>query len=180
MLDLRKSCLIASFCVAASGIANAAPAQLKNKTIAISWTNSGSGTRADGTTVNFNNQVHRTIYVSSQGRLFIRSERATARGKHSTTKDIAPGDRVSGQGLARDARFQGDRLVGTMAFASGAGQFVVTFSGGFSSCAVSVVFGKSGGAGLRMRGPDKQMYDIKSIAANGPNCSIREGNPFAS
>lgn len=154
-----------------------APSELLNRTITLTWVNTGTGTRPTGQVVNFQVAHSRTIYVSSAGRLFVRATRSVmGRGNATTrTREVGPGEIGT---PARDMHFSGNTLVGTQAFPSGAAQYVVTFSGA-SSCSVSVVFGKSGSAPIRLRGPDDVMYEISDIRAASPSCSIRDGNAFA-
>ena len=91
--------------------------------------------------------------------------------------DVAPGERQM-HGQARGLQFSGDRLIGSLAFASGAVQYVVTFSGGFTSCTVTVVQGRSGG-NMRVKGLDGRMYERLSSSVSGQSCSIRDGNALA-
>jgi hypothetical protein len=150
-----------------------APAALLDKTVTMSWSTSGSGTRADGTQVSFSNVNTRTVYISSAGRTFLRMEvkgRRAARGA-----ERGPGE----GGPKGSVRLEGNRLVGAEAFASGARQYVATFDPGFSSCTLSVIDAKAGGAKIQRRGPDGAMYVIDSVSTGSPNCSIQSGNAFA-
>lgn len=119
--------------------------------------------------------VQHIIYVSSSGRLFERGSGATRKGKKQT--DNAPGSTINAGGEATGLRFDGNRLLGSTAFAQGARRFVVSFDPGFSSCSVAVTFGRESG-GLKRRGVDGVMYTIDSMTASGESCSIRKGNPF--
>ncbi len=69
--------------------------------------------------------------------------------------------------------------MGTEAFASGARQYVATFNSGFSSCTLSVIDAKAGGAKIQRRGPDGAMYVLDSVSTGSPSCSIQSGNAFA-
>jgi hypothetical protein len=154
----------------------AAPAQLLNKTLSVSWTSSNLQRAPDGQEHGRQITVNKTIYISSAGRLFERSQRTSDTGMRGR-KDLTPGDaQLNGQ--ARGLQFSGDRLIGNLAFASGAVQFVVSFSGGFTSCTVNVVQGRSGG-NMRIKGLDGRMYEILSRTTSGQSCSIRDGNAFA-
>jgi hypothetical protein len=55
----------------------------------------------------------------------------------------------------------------------------VKFDRGFSSCTAAVVWGKSDRT-QKWRGYDGVIYEILSVSVTGSNCSIREGNAFAS
>lgn len=153
-----------------------APRQLYNKTIQVSWSTSVNHTSPDGKTSNVSVAVYHTIYVSSAGRLFERASRSTRRGMKQS--ENAPGASRNAGGEATNVHFEGNRLVGNTAFAQGARNFTVTFDPSYSSCSVSVIFGREGG-GLKRRGINGVMYTINSMTASGESCSIREGNPFS-
>ncbi len=171
-----KPCLIAAAVVAGCLPALAdAPRQLYNKTIQISWSVAVSQTAPDGQKRNVSVAVNHTVYVSSAGRLFERASRATQKGRRQT--ENAPGATQNAGGEATGLHFEGNRLVGITAFAQGARRFVATFDAGFSSCTVSVIFGREAG-GLKRKGVDGVMYTVDSMSASGESCSIREGNPF--
>jgi len=154
-----------------------APRQLFNKTIQINWTVDQIAHTVDGQSRNRAIAVNQTIYVSSAGRLFTRSSRAS--GPKSKQSDMAPGAAENQGGEATGVRFQGNQLVGSLAFAKGARQFVATFDGSFSSCTVAVTFGREGG-GLKRVGITGEMLIIESMKPTGESCAIRDGNPFAS
>jgi hypothetical protein len=164
--------LLAAPSLAAGG----APPALYNKTIKMSWSYAGIGTRPDGKTGNFSVAVSQTIYISSAGREFARSMIQSTSG--TAGKDVAPGDTTGAQGFARSDRFVGNRMIGVTVWASGARQFVVTFDPGFTSCSVSVTVGKEGGQGLRVKRAEGT-YTISSLSASGGTCSIQDGNAFA-
>lgn len=155
-----------------------APRQLFNKTIQISWTVDQVARAADGQSRNRAIAVNQIIYVSSAGRLFTRSSRAN--GSKASQSEMAPGATENKGGEATGVRFQGNQLVGSLAFAKGARQFVATFDGTFASCTVVVKFGREGGGGLKRVGITGEMLTIESMKATGETCSIRDGNPFAS
>ena len=150
-----------------------APAGLLDKTVTMSWSTSGSGTRADGKPLSFSNINTRVVYISSAGRAFLRKEvrgRRAARGG-----EVGPGE----GGRRGSIRLEGNRLVGAEAFASGARQYIATFDSGFSSCTLSVIDAKAGGAKIQRKGPDGAMYVIDSVSSGSPSCSIQSGNAFA-
>jgi hypothetical protein len=165
--------------IAMSAVAPASPAradaprQLYNKTIQISWTVDQVAHTADGQSRNRAIAANQTIYVSSAGRLFMRSSRVN--GTKSSQSEMAPGASQNGSGESAGVRFQGNQLIGTTAFAQGARQFVATFDGGFSSCKVTVSFGRDGG-GLKRVGITGEMLTIDSMKPHGESCVIRDGN----
>ena len=159
-----------------AGPALCAPQGLLDKTITMSWSTSGSGTRADGTAVSFSNVNTRVVYVSSAGRTFLRMQiRGTGRKAAARGADRGPGE----GGSKGSVRLEGSRLVGTESFASGARQYVAAFDSGFSSCTLSVIDAKAGGAKIQRRGPDGAMYVLDSVSTGSPTCSIQSGNVFS-
>lgn len=159
--------------------ASATPPQLHDKTISLSWSVSQSLKAPDGRIVNPSTSESRIIYVSSAGRLFIRSARNTA--AISRSNDYAPGDRNRDDRSSQVSgwRFQGNQLVAMSALSgSGGSRVQVSFDPSFSSCTLSVVFGRSGGQSIRFRGIDGVNYEAISMSAGNPTCSIRSGNAF--
>lgn len=171
------ACLIIAAVAAETVPARAgAPQALFNKTIQITWTSTVSETSPDGQHLNRSFAISHVIYVSSAGRLFERGSRS--RGQMRKQSDNAPGSTHNAGGEANNVHFEGNRLIGTLAFAQGARQFVATFDPSFSSCTVSITLGREGG-GMKRKGLDGVLYTINSIAASGESCSIRDGNPFS-
>jgi len=166
--------LLSGLTVSRPVVAAGAPPAALNKTVTLSWSSTGSGRRADGTPVSFSNLNTRVIYISSSGRAFLRAQ--LRGGKATRQGELAPGETSRGGG---GVSFQGNRLVGVEGFASGARQYVATFDAGFSSCTLSVIDAKSGGAKIKRRGPDGAMYEIDSVSTGSPTCSIQAGNAFA-
>ena len=152
---------------------HAAPAQLYNKTISISFSVSAPAKGEDGSPLNGSRQVQRTIYISSQGRIFVRSDRRA--GRLSDTVEKGP-DSTSGM-----FRFEGNRLIGVnTGFISGAGQLTVTFDPGFQSCNASIVFGRENGKPFKFKGLNGMIFTATGVpSASSPSCSIRDGNPFS-
>ncbi|MFZ2156774.1 MAG: hypothetical protein WAV72_11715 [Bradyrhizobium sp.] len=153
-----------------------APAGLLDKTITMSWSTSGTATSVDGTTKGFSNVNTRIVYVSSAGRTFLRMQLKTAGRGSARSGELGPGETGARGG---SVRLEGNRLVGTEAFASGARQYVATFDPGFSSCTLSVIDAKAGGAKIQRRGPNGSMYVLDSASTSSPSCSIQSGNVFA-
>ncbi len=153
--------------------ASGAPAQLNNKTIRMSASATINAVAEDGSRANLPRTVHRTIYISSKGRIFSREDRRA--GRNADTVEMAPGQSSSG-----GFRFEGNRLVGVMMSASGARQVTVNFSADFGSCTANVAFGREGGKPYKVKGLDGKMYTVTGLpTASGATCSISDGNPFA-
>ena len=150
--------------------AHAAPPQLFNKTITISFTATGIARLPQGGQTGFSTKVTNIIYVSDAGRLFLRYRASNRRG--SMGGDVAPGE---GRG---SFSFQGNRLVSVLPFATGARQLTVTFNPGFSSCTSSVIEGHSGRM-IQRRAPDGRVYEITGGTTSSVSCSIQNGNAFA-
>lgn len=148
----------------------AAPPQLFNKTITVSYTATGVARLPQGAQRGFSTQVSHVVYVSTAGRLFVRWRAANPRG--STGGDVEPG-----AGRASFS-FQGDRLVGVLPFGIGARQITVTFNSSFSGCNASVIEGHSDGV-IRRRAPDGIVYEITGGRATSVTCSVQGGNAFA-
>jgi hypothetical protein len=159
----------------------AAPAGLTNKTIVLSWSVASVQRLPDGRVVNPLVDIEQTIYVSSAGRLFARTTKtATGRkSQRSETGEMAPGDEKTPDGLSRQLRFAGRRLIGDLEYHSGAGRVTIDFGPDFRSCTMNVVFGRSGGAPIRWKGMDGTIREVISAKVASQTCSIREGNAFA-
>lgn len=154
--------------------AASAPSGLLNKTITVSFTATGMATSVSRGTHGFSTNVSRIIYVSSNGRLFMRHRASNQKGM-SRGGDFAPDDERRGRG---SFSFQGDRLVGVIPYANGARQISISFDSSFSSCTASVIEGRSNGT-MRRKGPSGEMQEITSVTASAPSCSIAAGNAFA-
>ncbi|MCU1441728.1 MAG: hypothetical protein JWP85_2725 [Rhodoglobus sp.] len=151
-----------------------APAAALNKTVSLSFQSSGIARPVSGgAEYGFNTLVSRTIYISSEGRLFMRAGQKSGRGPASASKEIAPD---SGGG---SFHFQGNSIVGVMPFASGARQVTMAFDSSFSSCTASTVEGRNAGATIRRKAPNGVVVGILSSKDSLPSCSVQSGNAFA-
>jgi hypothetical protein len=155
-----------------SGAATAAPPQLLDKAVTVSFTISVDARAEDGSgTAARPRHVERVIYVSTKGRLFTRVSRQV--GQRNETRERGP------ETTAGAFRFQGNTLVGVLAMPSGASQLTVTFDPGFSGCSASVVMGRDSGKAIRFKGLDGRMYTVAGKPTiSSPSCSMRSGNPF--
>ena len=158
--------------VAAPCLAMAAPAELMNKSISVSYTVSIPGRAQDGSTTPGVRNASRVIYISSAGRVFARVTRQD--GPLTQTKDAAPGE------VANTYRFEGSRLVGVMPFVSGAAQMIITFGQGGQSCNASILVGRDSGRTLSWKGVNCKTYGAVGLATvSNVSCSISAGNAFA-
>ena len=94
--------------VAVPCLAVAAPAELMNRSITVSYTVTIPGRAQDGSPMRGARNTTRVFYISSAGRVFSRVTRQD--GPLTQTKEAAPGD------AANTLRFEGSRLVGVMPF----------------------------------------------------------------
>jgi hypothetical protein len=177
---LRIPTLLALFWTGVEAAAST-PTQLYNKTILLAWSVDTIQRRPDGTMVSPRVDIERTIYVSTAGRLFVRTTKTvTNRRFHATrTNEMAPGDNRTLEGMARQLRFEGRRLIGHLEYYSGAGQMTVDFDPNFLTCTMNLVYGKQGGAPIRWKAMDGTIHEVISVKAVSPTCSIKDGNAFA-
>lgn len=151
----------------------ATPHQAINKTVHTTYTFAVQAISASGKAVNASVLATHNIYVSSAGRLFDRGSYSSGSAKMGG--DGAPDAGMNNMGEVRSLRFEGNRIVGDVAYTNGARRFVVTFDPSFSSCEVSVILGRTGGTTKR-KGPDGQLYTIESAELTSRSCSIQAGN----
>jgi len=149
-----------------------APAALRNKSISIAYVVTVNAVSDRGTTSKPRN-VSQTIYISTQGRVFLKRE--GWHGPASTTHQGAP------EQTAGHFRFEGNHLIGTRTLIGGAAaQMVVSFDPGFQSCTASVHFGRKSGKPFQYRGLRGELFTATGVpTASTPTCSVREGNAFA-
>jgi hypothetical protein len=157
---------------AVPSLAVAAPAELMNKSITVSYTVSIPGRAQDGSPTRGARNTTRVFYISSAGRVFSRVTRQD--GPLTQTKEAAPGD------AANTLRFEGSRLVGVMPFVSGAAQMTVSFGQGGESCNASIVVGRDSGRTLSWKGVNGKTYEaVGPATVSNVSCSISAGNAFA-
>jgi len=169
--EMRPLGIAVLFSLLVSVSAAAAPVQLYNKTVVVSWSESIQEKTEDGRLLNTSLSRERLAYVSSAGRVFLRSTQNTR--SVQKRNDIAPGS--SPGSLA----FQGNSMVGTAVFAGFARRITVTFDAGFSSCNATVIYGRAGGPRTWKSLDGKYTLEVQSISVGSTNCSIRDGNVFA-
>lgn len=169
---MSRSTFLVSIFVTLIGLnaAHAASSDAYNKTVTMSWSTSGMATSEDGQQRSYTNINTRTVYISSAGRTFLRMN---LRGQ----KAARSGERGPGEASNGSVSLQGNRLVGTESFASGARQYIATFDPSFASCTLQVIDAKSGGAAIKRKGPDGRMYTV-TASTGSPSCSIQSGNAF--
>jgi len=151
----------------------AAPAELLNKTITVSYTTTIPGKSPDGRTISGVRNSVRTVYISGAGRIFARVFRRDRDA--SATKAAGPGE------SSNTFRFEGNRLVGVMQFVSGASQMVITWDSSGASCNAAIMAGRDSGRAIQWKGVNGQTYTATGPVQNSNiSCSIAAGNAFAS
>jgi hypothetical protein len=151
---------LAFLATAPSASAATPPQQLFNKTILVSFSIMWSS--APGPL-----SVQRQIYVSSNGRIFVRGTRST--GRAADSNDVSLGT----------YRYEGGRIVGYYKLNTGANQITVSFDPSFTTCTAALQFGRPSGESYRGTAPDGVTRTSSTApTASGVSCSIRDGNPF--
>jgi hypothetical protein len=153
--------------------AGTAPAALRGKSIHVEYT--VTSTHSDDSRRHVSS-ISRTIYVSTTGRLFEQARWATRRRTVVGQND--PGSSHNKGHEARGMSFQGNALVASIGYASGAGQMTITFDPSFSNCSGQVKFGKNSGQTMARRGLDGRVHQITLITTSSLSCSVAAGNPF--
>ena len=169
---------IAGSCIALAAMAGAAnaagaPGQLYNKTISVSFRVTNNGVDEHGKGTGNGREISQTIYISNQGRVFLRGEH---RGG-SFGKTVHNGPEVS----SGEFRFEGNQLVRPHVgdLSSGAANETISFDPGFQSCTASMQFGHEPGKVYKWKSLDGRNITASVMNVSTPTCSIREGNAFA-
>jgi len=159
----------------------AAPQQLLNKTVTLSWTAQSVQRDPAGKEKAVTSNIRYTVYVSSLGRLFERSSRSANGRTQGGDQGLDAAQTKMGE--ARGLRFEGNTLVANRGYGgaggSGAMRAVATFDSSYSSCTLAVTHGKESGATLKRKGIDGVVREVLSITVTGPSCSVQSGNAFA-
>ncbi|MCX7306952.1 MAG: hypothetical protein NTZ72_02990 [Afipia sp.] len=151
--------------------AASAPQQLYNKSITLSWGESGVYKRlSDGGSSSPIGQFQIIIYVSGAGRPFVRG--SSKSGRFGGTKDRGP-EENSG-----NVQFAGNTLVTVRENLGIARRIVTTFDGSFASCSSTVTIGKIG-ANATITGFDGAVHQVISMQPGAASCSISNGNALA-
>jgi hypothetical protein len=152
-----------------------APAELRGKSIRISWTENRIQRAADDPDFRSRSvQQELAIYVGSTGRVFNRMS-VTARRGHASN------DQVAGeQGARRVPQFAGRTLQMLLPFRNTAGlrRISADFDEGFNSCSAKVTYPRDG-SNANLVGKSRitgDRIEIQSISASGESCSVVTGN----
>jgi hypothetical protein len=171
------------FSVALPGtVAAAIPTQLYGKSVVISIDDART-TRHVGEdkATSINESYTFSIYVSTAGRTFVRSDvtLVNRKGSHSGAIDTGPGGGPIGTTTASNVQLSGDSMILTLRRVSGARRITATFDAAFGSCNATVIDGKEGNKPIitkdRFSG---KLYEALSIQSSVTGCSVRDGNVF--
>ena len=156
-----------------STTAVAAPSEILNKTITVSYTTTIPGKSPEGQAISGVRNSVRTVYISSAGRVFARVHRRDRDASH--TKEAGPGDE------ANTFRFEGNKLVGVQRHVSGAAQMIITWDSGGQSCNATIQSGRDSDRPIQWKGVNGKTYTATGpVQTSNISCSIASGNAFAS
>jgi hypothetical protein len=161
---------IITFCMFVTSplLAQSIPTQLQNKTIHISATFSTPIMGRSGPTIASKISTS-TIYVSTLGRIFVRSDQ---RANNGTTSASEKSPRETGW------RFSGGKLVNRFSTVSGAATLLeVSFDGSFQNCEYSGIMGHVSGKSYSWKGLNGKRYEATGQGTmSGASCSVTAGN----
>jgi hypothetical protein len=177
---MKRIVLSVAGLLAAHGVAAAGepPRQALGKSVVTTWSALVTQRNPEGRLFRPQLDFDVTFYVSTAGRLFAKSSRRVQGTNLVQHNDLAPGGTQNRDGESTQIRFDGRRLVGTIAYASGAGQLTVSFGRDFRTCTIDVVFGKSGGPAER-QGLDGRVYRMTEVEIFSRTCTVKDGNAIA-
>jgi len=180
------SSFVAGLAMLGCGHAAAAPAQLYEKSVVVSWSETREQTSSAAMdnaprTVTRNGEF--SVYISSAGRVFNRQTFSGAGMGRRGRMRSGSSEQVSGEGVGkiRSVSFSGRTMTAVAPMQGGARGILVTFSDGFSGCNAEVLTGKGGGeskmgAGSLMNpGVRVEIHSVKTGAAT---CRVQSGNVF--
>ncbi len=167
-----RNAAIASLAVSLTAIAaQAAPQQALNKTVVVTYAMFTPAKGADGSTNSTARNVTHQIYISTQGRMFV--------------KNIGRAGNYSGQSLRDPSSgsfsFAGNTIVGTVTGSSnGANRITVTFDASYQSCSASVIAGTQSNVPFTWVALNGVRYTATGkTSISGINCTVSQGNAFA-
>jgi hypothetical protein len=147
----------------------AAPQQLLGKSIVVSMS-TYLPARADDGTPSAARSITVTFYISGHGRAFVRADHVgSSAGRPSSRGEAGP--------ESRTARFNGNQLVSSAKFGSGASQLIVAFDPSYRTCTANVLVGGEAGKAFTYIGLNGKRYTAtgKTVVSN-VTCAVRDGN----
>lgn len=177
MMFGRRAYFAASILFISSPALCAPPAQLFNKTINVTWTQSiVTKLLATGAYISATPHFERTIYISSAGRVFVRGI-GTNTARAAVSNRVENGPEVTGT----TTTFQGNQVVnfGNRPGDGIAIRVTVSLDPSFSSCTAVVNVGKSG-PHAKVTGIDGSPRELVDVSVGVASCSVKSGNGLAS
>ena len=169
-----------------SAAADNAPAQLRSKSVLVSWTENRNQREVGlGDWRSISNSVDQTLYISSVGRIFRRQHRTSfgsggRSGVRSNTFERAPGESRLAGVVAGGTRFSGTTTTQTGVYQAGARQLIVSFDSSFTTCSARIIQGREGGKNQIMISQiTGRKLEVRSVEIVSPRCSVRDGNALA-
>lgn len=157
----------------------APPKELYGKSITVSWLETRSQREGQsGTFKPIGLPFTHVYYVSSEGRLFLRSSTRSPGG--SGAVDLVGTSGAGGAVDARNVTFSGNRIVSNAKFQGAARHTEIGFDPGFSSCTARVITAMPSGAKTAVVRSitTGSNVEFESVSAGPASCSIASGNPF--
>jgi hypothetical protein len=180
------SSFVAGLGMLACGNAAAAPAQLYEKSVVISWSEAREQTSSalpDGAARSVTRNGEFSVYISSAGRTFNRLTFSGASMGRRGQMRSGSSEQVNGEGAgrARSVSFSGRTMTAVSPMQGGARRILVTFDNGFSGCSAEVLTGKAGGASKigsgSLMNPGTRV-EILSVKTGAATCKVQNGNVF--
>ena len=180
------SSVAASLAMLASSGASAAPAQLYEKSVVISWSETREQTSSalpDSGARSVTRNGEFSVYISSAGRAFNRLTFSGASMGRRGQMRSGSSEQVGGEGSgrARSVSFSGRTMTAISPMQGGARRILVTFDTGFSGCSAEVLTGKAGGVSKigsgSLMNPGTRV-EILSVKTGAATCRVQNGNVF--
>lgn len=153
-----------------SSVCAAPPPQARGKTVQFTYTVSVPTKLPDGSIKTTSRTEHRTIYISSAGRAFMRNAR---RNSANETDKVEQGP----EGTSSSLQFSGNTLVGRVGDIVGAYQFTLRFDPSFQSCTADMIFGRAAGeAHHKWKSVGGRVLKSAGKGSVSTSCSVSSGN----
>ncbi len=176
MKSLARAFSIAALLFTTQALAAGAPAQLRGKSIVLSWSETRQQKNegwTDFRTVGASRDV--SIYISTAGRVFSKQTNHTRAGSGSTEQ--VAGEGGNGPYATRVPSFSGQSMTIISETHGGAGRLIVDFDASFSTCSAKPSLAFEAGKTSRSFSPITHKWvEIKSVTMSGTSCSIQNGN----
>jgi hypothetical protein len=177
--------ILFSLAMSVPGIAETAPfpAPLLGKSVTLEWTTNEQRKFEDPGEVTFPTfSDSLRIYISTAGRafsreVFVRTGGGGGQRGSPSVSDQAPDDSRSSTGDQRIVHFEHGALLVDNHLIAGMRHISITFGAGYGSCNARVTYDRPGDGGpIRRKLLNGRRYELVSIQASVPSCSIMSGN----